>query len=150
MSDEAIQAMKEYGWEIITHQQSGYPRPDPGRRQNDRTRLRASGGPGEGRPTRRLTRTTEPQAITAALRQCVFSLIKYRHFFPRGAGQEIQMKQQIVQHHWTEKRWDDNGQQFDAPAGGVVYGPGLCISFQNGPLGRGEQRQNRTDVSLRH
>lgn len=51
------------------------------------------------------------------------------------------MKQQIVQHHWTEKRWDDNGQQFDAPAGGVVYGPGLCISFQNGPLGRGEQRQ---------
>lgn len=35
-------------------------------------------------------------------------------------------------HHWL----DSNGK----PAGGATYGPGLSISWQNGPLGRGEDR----------
>jgi hypothetical protein len=50
------------------------------------------------------------------------------------------MKQEIVQHHWTEKRWI-NGIETDCPAGGVIYATGLCVSFQNGPLGRGENRK---------
>ena len=50
------------------------------------------------------------------------------------------MKQDIVQHHWTEKRWID-GYEKDCPAGGVIYGSGLCISFQNGPLGTGSARK---------
>ncbi|MDE0014871.1 MAG: hypothetical protein OXU51_01705 [Candidatus Poribacteria bacterium] len=37
-------------------------------------------------------------------------------------------KQGIFQQHWT----DQNGN----PAGGVATGKGICISYQNGPLGR--------------
>ncbi len=36
------------------------------------------------------------------------------------------------ENHWTDA--DGN------PAGGCSFGPGLCISWQNGPLGRGEDR----------
>lgn len=35
--------------------------------------------------------------------------------------------------HWSDK--DGN------PAGGVSTGTGVCISWQNGPLGRGEDRR---------
>lgn len=43
------------------------------------------------------------------------------------------MKQGIFQEHWN----DDQGR----PAGGVSSGRGLAISWQNGPLGRGDQRR---------
>ena len=38
------------------------------------------------------------------------------------------MLQEIKQEHWT----DGNGN----PAGGVTFGTGFCISWQNGPLGK--------------
>lgn len=38
----------------------------------------------------------------------------------------------------TCENWTDDGM----PAGGVAFGPGLCISWQNGPLGRGEDRKD--------
>lgn len=41
---------------------------------------------------------------------------------------------QIIKH----ENWTDNDGN---PAGGVVSGNGLCISWQNGPLGRGEERR---------
>ena len=50
------------------------------------------------------------------------------------------MKQDIVQHHWTEKKII-GGVEVDCPAGGTAFGPGLCVSFQNGPLGRGSDRK---------
>ena len=43
------------------------------------------------------------------------------------------MKQKIVSTHFN----DANGN----PAGGTTFGPGLCIAWQNGPLGRGDDRQ---------
>ena len=43
------------------------------------------------------------------------------------------MVQEITSNHFS----DSNG----APAGGSTYAPGLCIAWQNGPLGRGEERQ---------
>ena len=43
------------------------------------------------------------------------------------------MKQGIFQEHWS----DDQGR----PAGGVSSGRGLAISWQNGPLGRGDERR---------
>lgn len=52
------------------------------------------------------------------------------------------MKQAITVHNYTERRWvPGRTEQIDAPAGGVVFGPGLCISWQNGPLGRGDERK---------
>lgn len=42
------------------------------------------------------------------------------------------MKQKIVSTHFN----DANGN----PAGGTTFGPGLCIGWQNGPLGRGDDR----------
>lgn len=50
------------------------------------------------------------------------------------------MKQAITQHHWTETRWND-GKSYEAPSGGVTFGPGICISWQNGPLGRDGERK---------
>jgi hypothetical protein len=44
------------------------------------------------------------------------------------------MKQGFFDQHWT----DEEGR----PAGGVIFGRGFCISFQNGPLGRGETRRS--------
>jgi hypothetical protein len=41
------------------------------------------------------------------------------------------MIQQIVENHLSSD---------GVPAGGTTYGPGLCISWQNGPLGRAEER----------
>ncbi len=38
-----------------------------------------------------------------------------------------------IQEHWT----DENGR----PAGGVTSGQGFTISWQNGPLGRGDERK---------
>lgn len=35
-------------------------------------------------------------------------------------------------------QWQDAN---EAPAGGVTCGKGFCISWQNGPLGRGEARR---------
>lgn len=43
------------------------------------------------------------------------------------------MRQDFTDNHWTD---DGNN-----PAGGASYGPGFAISWQNGPLGRGEERQ---------
>lgn len=43
------------------------------------------------------------------------------------------MLNKINQEHWT----DENGN----PAGGASFGTGFCISWQNGPLGRGENRR---------
>lgn len=43
------------------------------------------------------------------------------------------MKQEFSGEQWT----DSEGH----PAGGVSYGTGFCISWQNGPLGRGEDRK---------
>lgn len=43
------------------------------------------------------------------------------------------MRQEIISHH----NFDDNGK----PAGGVTTSTGLEITWQNGPLGRGEDRQ---------
>lgn len=43
------------------------------------------------------------------------------------------MNQPIHSEHWT----DHNGK----PAGGCTHGVGFCISWQNGPLGRGSDRK---------
>lgn len=43
------------------------------------------------------------------------------------------MKQPIKQEHWNDS--DGN------PAGGATFGAGFAISWQNGPLGRGDQRR---------
>lgn len=43
------------------------------------------------------------------------------------------MNQPFFEEHWQ----DEN----DNPAGGVSYGTGFAISWQNGPLGRGEERR---------
>lgn len=57
------------------------------------------------------------------------------------------MKQSITQNHWTARVPEpvqvDGGpiKYYDAPAGGCTFGPGLCISWQNGPLGRGDERK---------
>ena len=40
--------------------------------------------------------------------------------------------QQIVSNHFNDAN--------DNPAGGTTFGPGLCIGWQNGPLGRGDKR----------
>ena len=42
------------------------------------------------------------------------------------------MKTPFTEHHWK----DEQGR----PAGGTSFGPGFCVSWQNGPLGRGEGR----------
>ena len=43
------------------------------------------------------------------------------------------MKQELtINEHWTEQ---------GNPAGGVTCAPGLCISWQNGPLGRDAARR---------
>lgn len=42
------------------------------------------------------------------------------------------MRNKITSNHWS----DENGN----PAGGCTYGNGFAISWQNGPLGRGEDR----------
>lgn len=39
--------------------------------------------------------------------------------------------------HFSEQWSDESGN----PAGGVSCGKGFCISWQNGPLGRGEERR---------
>lgn len=61
------------------------------------------------------------------------------------------MNQKFFSQHWTttmnapwEQITTDSGVtsgQVPLPAGGVTYGPGLCISWQNGPLGRGDDRK---------
>lgn len=38
---------------------------------------------------------------------------------------------------WKSEHWSDAGK----PAGGVSYGVGFCVSWQNGPLGRGSERR---------
>ena len=38
---------------------------------------------------------------------------------------------------FTENHWTDED---DRPAGGCSFGPGFAISWQNGPLGRDEER----------
>lgn len=43
------------------------------------------------------------------------------------------MKQEINSTHWN----DENGN----PAGGCTNAVGLCVSWQNGPLGRGVDRK---------
>lgn len=43
------------------------------------------------------------------------------------------MESKIVSNHWS----DENGN----PAGGCTFGNGFAISWQNGPLGRGEERK---------
>lgn len=43
------------------------------------------------------------------------------------------MKRKIVSHHFDDA--DGN------PAGGTTFAPGLCIGWQHGPLGRGDNRQ---------
>ena len=43
------------------------------------------------------------------------------------------MKQAIVSTHFDDA--DGN------PAGGTTFGPGLCIGWQHGPLGRGDKRR---------
>lgn len=43
------------------------------------------------------------------------------------------MLTQLFSEHWN----DTNGN----PAGGSTYGPGFSISWQNGPLGRGDDRK---------
>lgn len=43
------------------------------------------------------------------------------------------MKQEITGRHFN----DDNGN----PAGGVTTGTGIAITWQNGPLGRGDERK---------
>jgi hypothetical protein len=43
------------------------------------------------------------------------------------------MRTKIQSHHWN----DTEGR----PAGGATYGNGFAISWQNGPLGRGQERK---------
>lgn len=43
------------------------------------------------------------------------------------------MNQPFTEEHWTDT--DGN------PAGGVSYGTGFAVSWQNGPLGRGDERR---------
>lgn len=43
------------------------------------------------------------------------------------------MQNKITENHWN----DANGN----PAGGCTFGTGFAISWQNGPLGRGEERK---------
>lgn len=38
---------------------------------------------------------------------------------------------------FTQQHWND---QNGNPAGGTSFGPGFCISWQNGPLGRDQGR----------
>lgn len=40
----------------------------------------------------------------------------------------------ITQNHWTDE-------ETGAPSGGATYGDGFAISWQNGALGRGEDRK---------
>jgi hypothetical protein len=42
----------------------------------------------------------------------------------------------FVEEHWTDQ--DGN------PAGGVTSGTGMCLSWQHGPLGRGETRREHS------
>lgn len=42
------------------------------------------------------------------------------------------MQQPLTSHHFTDTCGN--------PAGGQTFAPGLCIAWQNGPLGRGEDR----------
>lgn len=42
------------------------------------------------------------------------------------------MNQPFSSHHWNNSEGN--------PAGGTSFGPGFAISWQNGPLGRGENR----------
>ena len=56
------------------------------------------------------------------------------------------MLQAFIAHNWTTggKEWEQrDGQSLEiqVPAGGVAYAPGLCVSFQNGPLGRDAERK---------
>ncbi len=43
------------------------------------------------------------------------------------------MNQYVNQEHWSDPQGN--------PAGGVTYGTGFAISWQNGPLGRGKDRR---------
>ena len=48
------------------------------------------------------------------------------------------MKGSDMRDNFNGEQWiDDEGR----PAGGVNYGTGFCISWQNGPLGRGEDHR---------
>lgn len=42
------------------------------------------------------------------------------------------MRSKVFTQNWLDEQ--------DRPAGGVAYGNGFAISWQNGPLGRGEDR----------
>ena len=42
------------------------------------------------------------------------------------------MRSKVFTQNWLDEK--------DRPAGGVAYGNGFAISWQNGPLGRGEDR----------
>lgn len=43
-----------------------------------------------------------------------------------------------MNHPFTDEHWtDENGN----PAGGTSFGTGFCVSWQHGPLGRGEERR---------
>ena len=52
------------------------------------------------------------------------------------------MKQGHFEEHWS----DENGN----PAGGVSSGRGFAISWQNGPLGRGEERREPNGAFVEH
>lgn len=49
------------------------------------------------------------------------------------SNKESKMNSKIYQEHWV----DANGN----PAGGNTFGNGFAIGWQNGPLGRGEERK---------
>ena len=46
---------------------------------------------------------------------------------------EVPMKSKVFNQHWLDKKGN--------PAGGVSFGNGFAISWQNGPLGRGKNRK---------
>lgn len=48
--------------------------------------------------------------------------------------------QDLNSHHYLDKN--------DNPEGGCSYGPGFCISWQNGPLERGEDRQEPNGAAV--
>lgn len=52
------------------------------------------------------------------------------------------MKQDHYEEHWTDANGD--------PAGGVSTGRGFTISWQNGPLGRGEWRREPNGAFVEH
>ena len=67
----------------------------------------------------------------------------YRSGYLDGFNHGRAVKDEVMlQEHWN----DENGN----PAGGSTFGQGFAISWQNGPLGRGEGRKQPNGAFVEH